>query len=269
MKEDVMEGRAEVNGVSLWYRISGQGEPVVQLHGCGFGHHNFEPVTPVLAQRFKVLDYDQRGFGLSDRPLQRYDMEVWADDTAALMDVCGIEHAHIHGTSMGGIIAIVFASKYPERTSSVVINCAAARVGTAGRLIFKNWIDIVRLDPDGIGSRLLAELIAWQTLSKAFLVTPDRAAAVDNIQQILRDGNSSDVFVACVEAMCEMDVRPWLARITRPALVIGGGEDIMAPWDQGPEGAGQERSSRGSPERRSTSCLGRTTPASSTTPSST
>jgi pimeloyl-ACP methyl ester carboxylesterase len=240
MEDDMTEGKAEVNGVSLWYRISGQGEPIVQLHGCGFGHHNFEPVSARLAERFKVVDFDQRGFGLSDRPLQHYDMDVWADDAAALMDVLGIERAHIHGTSMGGMIAIVFAGKYPERTSSVAINCAAARVGTAGRLIFKNWIDIVRLDPDGVGSRLLAELIAWQALSKAFLVTSDGATAVDSIQQILRDGNSDEVFVSCVEAMRVMDIRPWLARITRPALVIGGDEDIMTPWDQGPDGAGQE-----------------------------
>ena len=51
------------------------------------------------------------------------------------------------------MIAIVFAGKYPERTTSVVINCAAAKLGVTGRLIFKNWIDIARLDPDGPGSR--------------------------------------------------------------------------------------------------------------------
>ena len=45
------------------------------------------------------------------------------------------------------MIAIVFAGKYPERTTSVVINCAAAKLGVTGRLIFKNWIDIARLDP--------------------------------------------------------------------------------------------------------------------------
>ena len=71
-------------------------------------------------------------------------MEVWADDLAALLDALGIEQAHVHGTSMGGMIAIVFAGKYPERTTSVVINCAAAKLGVAGRLIFKNWIDIAR-----------------------------------------------------------------------------------------------------------------------------
>ncbi len=235
-----MEGTADVNGARLWYDINGEGEAVVQIHGAGFGHFNFAPATPVLAEHFRVVDYDMRGYGRSDRPLQHYDMEVWADDLAGLMDALGIDEAHVHGTSMGGMIAIVFAAKYPARTTSVVINCAAAKLGMTGRLIFKNWIDIARLDPDGPGSRILAELIAWQALSKAFLETPDGVAAIDTIQQILRDSNTTEVFTAACEAMREMDLRPWLPRITSPALVLGGDEDIMTPWDQGPGGAGQE-----------------------------
>jgi len=235
-----VEGTAEVNGTRLWYESNGEGETVVQIHGAGFGHFNFAPATPILSQHFRVVDYDQRGYGQSDRPLQHYDMEVWADDLAGLMDALGIDAAHVHGTSMGGMIAIVFAAKYPARTTSVVINCAAAKLGMAGRLIFKNWIDIARLDPDGPGSRILAELIAWQALSRAFLETPDGVAAIDTIQQILRDSNSTEVFTAACQAMCDMDLRPWLPRITSPALVLGGDEDIMTPWHQGPGGAGQE-----------------------------
>jgi pimeloyl-ACP methyl ester carboxylesterase len=235
-----MEGRAQVNGVELWYDVQGEGEPVVQIHGAGFGHFNFAPATPELAKHFKVVDYDMRGYGQSDKPIQDYDMEVWADDLAGLMDVLDIEQAHVHGTSMGGMIAIVFAGKYPERTTSVVINCAAAKLGMAGRLIFKNWIDIARMDPEGPGSRILAELIAWQALSKTFLETPDGVAAIDTIQQILRDSNNLEVFTTACQAMCDMDIREWLPKITSPALVLGGDEDLMTPWDQGPDGAGQE-----------------------------
>ena len=234
------EGLVEVGGVRLWHRITGEGEPVVQIHGAGFGHFNFDPVTPALAERFRVVDYDMRGYGQSDRPVQHYDMEVWADDLAGLMDALGIASAHVHGTSMGGMIAIVFAGKYPERTTSVVINCAAAKLGATGRLIFKNWIDIARLDPDGPGSRVLAELITWQALSKAFLAEQGAEPLADSIQTILRDSNDLEVFTAACQAMCDMDLRPWLGRITSPALVLGGDEDLMTPWDQGPDGAGQQ-----------------------------
>ena len=229
-----------VRDVNLWHETSGEGEPVVQIHGAGFGHFNFAPATPELAKHFLVIDYDMRGYGQSDRPVQDYDMEVWADDVAGLLDALGHDAVHIHGTSMGGMIAIVFAGKYPERTTSVVINCAAAKLGLAGRLVFKNWIDVARLDPDGPGSRILAEMVAWQALSKAFLETPDGVAAIDIIQQILRDSNSTEVFTAACQAMCDMDITGWLPRITSPALVLGGDEDLMTPWDQGPDGAGQE-----------------------------
>jgi pimeloyl-ACP methyl ester carboxylesterase len=139
----------EVNGVRLWYEVSGGGEPVIQIHGAGFGHYNFAPATPELSKHFRVIDYDMRGYGQSDRPVQHYDMEVWADDVAGLLDALGIGAAHVHGSSMGGMIAIVFAGKYPERTTSVVINCAAAKLGRSGRLVFQNWIDIARMDPEG------------------------------------------------------------------------------------------------------------------------
>ena len=235
-----MEAKVAVNGIDLWYRISGEGAPVAQIHGAGFGHFNFDPATPKLSRHFKVVDYDMRGYGQSDRPVQHYDMEVWADDLAGLLDALEIEEAHIHGTSMGGMIAIVFAGKYPDRTTSVVINCAAAKLGVTGRLIFKNWIDIARMDPDGPGSRLLAELITWQALSKRFLEEQNAEELTDLIQRILRDSNRIEVFTAACQAMCDMDVTPWLPKITSPALVLGGDEDIMTPWDQGPGGAGQE-----------------------------
>ncbi|HSK16660.1 MAG TPA: alpha/beta hydrolase [Gaiellaceae bacterium] len=238
--EGAIEGIAEVNGVRLWYRVAGEGEPVAQIHGAGFGHFNFDLATPELSRHFRVIDYDMRGYGQSDRPVQRYDMEVWADDLAGLLDALEIERAHVHGTSMGGMIAIVFAGKYPQRTASVVINCAAAKLGRAGQLTFRNWMDIARLDPDGPGSRTLAELIAWQAFSKAFLEAPDAAAAIDNTQRILRDSNDVEVFTAACQAMCEMDITGWLPKIEAPALVLGGDEDLMTPWDQGPGGAGQE-----------------------------
>jgi pimeloyl-ACP methyl ester carboxylesterase len=241
------EGTATVNGARLWYRITGEGEPVAQIHGAGFGHFNFDLATPELSREFQVIDYDLRGYGQSDRPRQDYDMEVWADDLAGLLDVLDVERAHIHGTSMGGMIAIVFAGKYPERTGSVVVNCAAARLGRAGRLVFRNWIDIARMDPEGPGSRTLAELIAWQAFSRAFLENPDAEAAIDNTQRILRDSNDLEVFTAACQAMCDMDLRGWLPKITAPALVLGGDADVMTPWDQGPGGDGQEAIYRGIP----------------------
>ena len=228
----------KVNGVNLWVEQSGKGVPVVQIHGAGFGQYNLATATPVLNKHFHVIDYDQRGYGGSDRPLQHYDMEVWADDVAGLMDKLGLETAHIHGTSMGGMVAQVFAGKYPKRCRRVVINCSAAKLDLAGQLTFKNWIDIAEMN--GMGSRTLAELLAIQALSRKFLDSRAGPGAVDLIQDILERSNRKEVFQRACQAMIDMDLRLWCRKIKAPTLIIGGDEDIMTPWEVGPKGAGQE-----------------------------
>jgi 3-oxoadipate enol-lactonase len=154
------------------------------------------------------------------------------------MDHLGLARAHIHGTSMGGMVAQQFAAKYPQRTDRLVINCSAAKLDYAGVLTFRGWIDIgERL---GVGSRTLAELIAMQALSRRFLDGPNGRSAVDMIQDILQRSNRTEVFKRACQAMIDMDLRPLLPTITAPTLVIGGDEDIITPWEQGPSGAGQQ-----------------------------
>ena len=131
-------GNVSVNGVNLWYRIKGQGGPVIHIHGAGFGHYNFTTATPIISKYFQCIDLDLRGYGQSCQPIQTYNVEVWADDIAALMDALQIENAHVHGTSMGGMIAQVFVSKYPNPTNRLVMNCSAAKLHYAGKLTFQN-----------------------------------------------------------------------------------------------------------------------------------
>jgi pimeloyl-ACP methyl ester carboxylesterase len=228
---------AEVNGIKIWHKETGAGEPVMQIHGSGFGHLNFATATPILSQHFRVIDFDLRGYGQSDQPIQHYDMEVWADDTAGLMDALSIPKAHIHGTSMGANVAQQFAAKYPDRVDRLVLNCGAAKLDRAGVLTRRSLIDVA--ETMGCGSRTLAELIAFQALSRNYLGGERGAAAVDGIQDILEKANRKEVFKRATQAVIDMDLRPLLARISAPTLVIGGDQDIMTPWEPGPDGAGQ------------------------------
>jgi pimeloyl-ACP methyl ester carboxylesterase len=154
------------------------------------------------------------------------------------MDHLGLRSAHIHGTSMGGMVAQQFAAKYPKRTQRLVINCSAAKLDYAGVLTFRGWIDIA--ERYGMGSRTLAELIALQALSRRYLDTSDGQRAVDMIQKILQDSNRVDIFKLACQAMIDMDLRPLLPSITAPTLIIGGDEDTMTPWAQAASGAGQD-----------------------------
>jgi proline-specific peptidase len=112
---------AEINGIKICYEIKGEGEPLILVHGFGANKEvwiaQFEP----LAEHFKVIRFDNRGAGESDRPDIPYTMEMFADDTAGLMDYLNIQKTHILGWSLGGMIVQQFAVKYPERINKIVL----------------------------------------------------------------------------------------------------------------------------------------------------
>ncbi len=139
------------------------------------------------------------------------------------------------------MIAIVFAGQVP-RADALGRDQLRGREARPERPADLQELDRHRAarSRTGPGSRLLAELITWQALSRRFLAEQDAVALADRIQEILRDSNRVEVFTAACQAMCDMDIRGWLPKITSPALVLGGDEDVMTPWDQGPGGAGQQ-----------------------------
>jgi pimeloyl-ACP methyl ester carboxylesterase len=226
----------DVNGCKLWYELKGSGDHLLQIGGAGFAHENFGFVTDAMAEHFTVIDTDLRGYGFSDRPEQKYSMEVWADDCAALLDGIGVQRAHVHGTSMGGMVAIKFAAKYPEKVDGLIIDCASARSDFMCRARFEIWKDIAKAY--GMGSRTLALELATQAASRAFLDTPEGPEIIGVIQGVLERNTSVEIFCAACDAMIEMDLGEDLPKITAPTLVMDGDQDILTPLDQGPQGIG-------------------------------
>jgi 3-oxoadipate enol-lactonase len=84
----------------------------------------FEQI-PVLSKKYRVIAFDNRGVGRSDKPDTPYTMAMMAEDIAGLLDVIGVDAAHIFGISMGGMIAQHFALNYPQRVISLMLGCTA------------------------------------------------------------------------------------------------------------------------------------------------
>jgi pimeloyl-ACP methyl ester carboxylesterase len=115
---------AHINGARIWYEVRGEGEDyLLQIGGAGFAHENFGFVTDAMTPHFKVIEFDLRGYGLSERPEQEYSMDLWADDINWLFDAIGVERAHVHGTSMGGMVALVCGRCGAHRR--LVLDCAS------------------------------------------------------------------------------------------------------------------------------------------------
>ncbi len=228
----------QVNGANLWYEFSGTGETVVQIGGAVSAHEGYATITEPLSEHYRVLDYDHRGYGLSDRPDQRYTIDVWSDDLAGLLDSLDVERAHIHGGSMGSFIAVNFAARYPDRVDKLLLGAGAvARCDQMGILQFKVWQHVARAY--GVESRELAEELLTKAFSRTYLDNNfEGDEALVEMQEVTARNASTEVFIDACQAMIDTDVRAHLAQVTCPTLVMVGSEDCLTPLDAGPGGAG-------------------------------
>src|SRR5262249_34220579 len=87
--------RARINGIEVAYELRGSGAPLVMIHGAQGDQSMFAGLVAAFAPSYRVLTFDQRGTGLSEKPDMPYTIALLADDTAALMDHVGIADAHI------------------------------------------------------------------------------------------------------------------------------------------------------------------------------
>jgi 3-oxoadipate enol-lactonase len=118
----------KVSDIHMYYEIHGSGKPLVLIAGLGTDHTLFRLCVARLSQIYKVLIFDNRGVGNTNKPDVPYTIGMMADDTAALMNGIGIESAYVLGVSMGGRIAMELALRFPEKVKSLILVSTSASV---------------------------------------------------------------------------------------------------------------------------------------------
>lgn len=121
---------ADINGIQLAYSITGQGSPLVVLHGGPANSDYLANQVQLLAKHYKVISVDTRGHGRSSQGDQPLGYDLFANDVAALMAKLGVAKADFLGWSDGGITALDLAMRYPENVGRVV--AFGANVDTTG-----------------------------------------------------------------------------------------------------------------------------------------
>ena len=193
--------------------------------------------TTASASGFRLLSFDARGYGASDHPREAYTIEGWAADAGrAARTRSGSSAALVHGTSMGGMIAIAFTASYPEKTIAACADVAFAKPDLYRRTLFRVW-------------RRMAETMPWdefsdhvttQAVGARFMESPEG----ENIFQLVRDivglNDPYTVRQACL-AMENMDLSPLVPQIARPLLMTNGTHDVLCPPDLAPSGLGARR----------------------------
>lgn len=208
----------------IYCEINGEGPPLVLTTGQGTGPQGRAELIAGLAAHFRVLTYDQRGSGRSERVPQGQSMEELADDIAGLMDAAGFDRAHVVGHSTGTGKATCFAVRHASRIDKLVL----AAPWTHG-------------DPD---LQVLQNMrkAAARTMSpdhyvhfNALLIYPPeyRRTHFDRFQALAREalGKPQDAegITARLDAILALDARPLYPRIGCPTLVMGARDDLVMP----------------------------------------
>jgi pimeloyl-ACP methyl ester carboxylesterase len=115
--------RVDVNGVSLYYEVTGHGPPLVLAHGFACGLRTWDPQVKALARSWRVVTYDVRGHGISGAPDDpaAYSQPISVADLRALLEHLKIRRAAVGGLSMGGNIALNFALAHPDIVTALIV----------------------------------------------------------------------------------------------------------------------------------------------------
>lgn len=144
---------AKINGVEICYEVFGDDYPIVLIQGFGARKEGFKCQVPALSEHFKVITFDNRGAGKSERVNESYTMETLANDIKELLNYLEIKKAHILGTSMGGIIAQQFALQHPDYVDKLIlVNTVSGAPDNVGlELLKRNRLDqleLIKKDPE-------------------------------------------------------------------------------------------------------------------------
>ncbi len=216
----------EANGASLRYALSRSAkDTLVLVHEAGGCLESFDDVVPALAQEFRVLRYDQRGFGFSEK-VRELTFEGVVADLAALLDALKVAGpVHLAGCAMGADFSVGFAARHPARVARLAI--ASPTIGHNG----------ARSAP----SLERAALVEKEGVRVSMQASHDRSYP-ENLRVLDRERferyqarwvcNTPASFKAQAVMMSTVDITPDYAKITAPTLVIGCTYDALRTPEQ-------------------------------------
>ena len=147
----------EINGTNTFYEIVGKGYPLIFIQGAFVSSKMWKPQIDYFSKKFQVITYDVRGHGKTGvSPVKKYSIELFADDLNSLIKKLNLEKPIICGLSLGGMIGQVFAVKYPEEVSSLILSDTA--VSTTLNfwdklmvyILFPKWLMLLTLRMIGV-----------------------------------------------------------------------------------------------------------------------
>lgn len=214
------------DGCRIHYEVTGRksAPPVLMIQGLAMDKTGWIFQRLVLSWRYRVIVFDNRGSGRSDKPHGDYDLGQMAADAIAVLDDVGVDRAHVVGASMGGAITQIVGVMHPDRVRSLTLACTACRNQPWRVQLLCGWAEQAKRD--GVGA-MAGQAARWVIGPRSFR----RVVPVLGWLGPLGFGRSSEAFAGQVAAIVTADdsLADELANITVPTLIIAGNQDILTP----------------------------------------
>ena len=215
----------KINSVKIFYQVYGDGVPILFIMGLGSTHEGWKKQIEFFRDKNKVIVFDNRGCGKSDKPIFPYPIKTMADDSIGLLDFLKIDKAHIVGVSLGGMIAQEIAINYPERVLKVVIvNTYAKKEGELAEFIDSNMPEDFSVY---LSKEKAIDFMVRLSLNEDFInKNPEviKAIKASNLESFSTIGFANQYF-----ATKKHDTMDRLHLIKAPTLIMSGENDRLVP----------------------------------------
>jgi 3-oxoadipate enol-lactonase len=213
----------ELDGIALRYELSGKGErTLVLVHEMGGSLESWDDVAPRFAESRRVLRYDARGAGMSQKVRGKLGIDTMADDIAALLDTLGIAgKVALAGVAVGGAIALHFAARYPERASAVAVGSPATGIAPDRRAAALERVAKI----EAAGMAFAVE----DSMQNGY--APELRGDIRRFERYRARwlGNDPASYATVWRMLAGTDMQDELTRLRCPVLVIAGTLDRVRP----------------------------------------
>ena len=206
--------------VDIYYEITGDGLPLMLIHGLGSSSRDWEKQIEPFARSYQVITFDLRGHGRSSKPSGPYSVRMFAEDTAELIRALGIAPLHVIGISMGGMVAFELAVNYPEFLQSLTIvnSYPEMRVETLREhiMLWRRYLLLELLGMRGTGVMLGRHLFPYPEQSEL------RKLFVQHWAE-----NDKRAYRNSLHALANWDVEAHIGEINCPTLIVASDQDYL------------------------------------------
>ena len=221
-----------LNESRLYIQEFGSGQPLILIAGLASDSQSWLPVIIKLSKHFRVITFDNRGVGRSPHENDGITIQRMTDDCVELMEHLNLSSAYILGHSMGGMIAMDLAVRYPDMVEKLILEATAPKLSSRNKELFSDWVSYLKT---GMDKGLWFRNIFYWIFSPEFFEDKEMLDQAVKMSVDYPYPQTDKSFENQVKAVSVFDCTSEIDKIQSPTLIMNGEQDLLFSSSRAPE----------------------------------